>query len=181
MRGRVPRLALGHLGGVTYAGRGSNGYDDPRSCRSPRSLGGDRADPVFARDHRFRAGRIADPGGVAVLQHLGSGELGLRTEQTTMGSPALLRADLHRAADRCDRELLQREYGEDPVLVAGAGRHLHRTDLILYSLDIERPAHHENNEFHLAELLAGWCSRRDAGCERDLLLRKAFRLDIKIR
>src|SRR3954469_10154193 len=166
----MPRFALGHLGSITYAGCGSNRDDDPRSCRSPRSLGGDRADPVFTRDRRVWARSIADPGGVAVLQHLGSGELGLRTEQTTVGSAALLRAHLHRAADRRDRELLQREYGEDSVLVAGAGRHLHRTDLILYSLDIERPPHHEDYELHLAEFLAGRRGWRNAGGECDLLL-----------
>src|SRR3954470_14753336 len=133
----MPGLALRDPRGVKDASRRPNANDDARSRRCAGSLGRDRPHPVFTRHHRVWIGGVADPRGVAMLQHLGSGELGLRTEQTTVGSAALLRAHLHRAADRRDLELLQREYGEDLILVAGAGRHLHRADLILYSLDIE--------------------------------------------
>src|SRR3954466_1499767 len=137
MRRRMPGLAIGDPRRLAHAGRGSNADDYPRGSRRIGPAGCDWANPVLARNHRFGTSRVAGPGGFTVFQHLRSSELGLRFEQAALGGAPVLRAHLHRAADRSDRELLQREYGENTLLVAGAGRYLHRAYSLFHSLDIE--------------------------------------------
>jgi Mn2+/Fe2+ NRAMP family transporter len=71
-------------GGVTHACGRSLKHDHPRGLRSAWVIWISRDSAVCAGNHRFRHDRIADPGGVIVLQRCGSCGLALRPLDGTL-------------------------------------------------------------------------------------------------